>query len=1104
MNNPSNQSTRALKHVLKMPYLQSTETQTEPYEAAELEAYDTTTLGSSLQALSVKLNRTPTSSYASIRAVFYELRDIFKQIRQSKAFASNHEHLKTCLQLGYTCSIQLLKEQPIPHQSRVCTLSTKAMFDYYLSSCEAERHILALHLKFTDAMHHVEHDLASLLTEQDDERVHHQASQTHLTQKRAARVQPPVSLSSLQELETRWNTLSSKQLNEQNITKLFRLTTDVSQYVYHHKKHLPPAETNHSLTLGLAIEARYIEALHQSHGPIRYLSKSMQRAAQYFHALAAHYQEEGMPDLAAKMTEKQQLMTERALDYARMLACRHVEQSKNTSTAEKKHAKHRRQALQAELPERLDELCTQFQNVYDEASVQDPNVFFELYLEAHTYLEHIQYDVLAEIGYDKPLLNYDLNLHNEQNTLPEAVQAKLIALLKTEAGTRLQSAVQFYYDIKCKYYESIQKTHHQDASVEAERFQAVFQKQAYDLLLSHATHPQQHENSDLFKRNCQDILNARHYSTPLIYFMAQHHLDTISAHTVEEEKASPQPDITPTPALHPKTTKPAPKAISAPTDQTIWEHICSEYAVRSVNFAAYLEKIALDQGLNDIIANELYAAITDSNQYLLIDEHNIDAFYALYNLLVTEYFKPQETKVLEKLTKEQALAGHLEAVIPDDKLMVQSITILRGILNYSDYLKLEQKAELFFALGNIYVQLQSFSPKRMFKDEGTACFKRLQRLIEALDASSEARWNTFNLEHALKKLTPTSSFDARIVIANQLSDEEKQQQTSAIMDIQAQTRSLESRYEAIVDSAHHHTFISEIYWMLSIALSENRDTVTKTHALIHQLQTPVNATNLHFFTHLHAMLALCQAWVTDNVEASDHPTYRLMLKQSYDYLLTAYAKVNNIAEEQHDQVNFRLRSKIDDALPGAQACINNLLNLIRARINALEGHNPTQAKIDVRTLEKPLIHPLEIPEAFRTYDILKSALTMIEDKKYWQMLMLLKSHPFSNPQVLFIQARLHAWLLNMILTDDFQTLLGDREAVQTSYAFAKKHLEQQRLMFLNKASKNPWKALCKQERKNTPTASETTTPFRTLSLFSTQPKDIDKEHTNTTAQLGGS
>lgn len=1122
MNHPSNESTRVLKSALHIAPHQSIATQTEPYEATELEPCDTNSIESSLHILSEKLNHTPTSSYANIRSIFYELRDIFKNIRQSQALISNQEHLKTCLQLAYECSRKLLTEQPKPHKSLACIQSTKAMFDYYLISRNAERAILALHLKFTDAIHHVEDDLASLLTENSDDATHHQASQTHLRQKRAAHIQSPVVLSSLQDLKAKWKTLSSKPANAQNMRKLFCLTSDVSQYVYHHKKSMLPAEKSNILMLALAVETRYLEQLQTSDGPIRSQSKSMQRAAQYCHLLAKHYQNEGIPELANKMNEKYQIMNERALDYARMLACRHVEQSKNTTPSEKERAKQRRFALKAELPENLDELCTQFQSVYDQAIIperpeiqeQNGNVFFELYLEAHTYFEHIHYELLAMMHYDKPLLNDDPNLHAQQETIPVEVQAKLIAMLKTETGEKLQSAVKFYYEIKCKYYESVRKHYHQEALLEAERFQAAFQKQAYELLLPHTIHPQSPENTELFRKNCEDILNARHYSTPLIHFMAQHQLNIITAHIVNEE-ISPQPDTSPTPSSRPKINKPSPKIISAPTDtnQTIWEHICSEYPVRPIDFATYLETIEREQGPTDTLTNTLFAAITDSNKHLLIDEGNIDAFYSLYHLLIKQYVEPQEKKILEALMKKHALAGNLEPVISEDKLMVKSLAMIRGVLHYGELLHLEQKAELFFMLGNIYAYLQSLSPKRIFKDEGTASYKRLQRIIDALDDASQANWDAFNLDNALLQLTPMSSFNARLVIANKLSDEEKQQNTSTIEEIFAQTRSLESSYETLINSAHHHTFISQIHWMLSVLLTKDRYIATKTNALRQQVKKPGNNVNTYFFAHLYALLKLCETWLRKNVEASEHQTYGVILKNLHEHLLTAYAKINDIAEEQQEQLLFALCCKTyDDALPKTQECIKNNISLIRKRIHELEGHTLTQAKIEAPKLDKPLILPLEVPETFRTHPALKPTLTLIENKKYWQVLLILGHDGVKIPEAFFLQARLHTWLLNMICSNDFQALLDHNDAVQSSYAFTKKHLEQQRLMFLNKASRKPCLELCKQERKKTPQAPDTNTPFRLLGLFSTNPdekhhlneKDENEDEVNPTAKLGSS
>jgi septum formation inhibitor MinC len=1068
------------------------------------------------------------------------MHDIFNDIRQSKAFYQNQSNLRECLHIAYECSLKLLSEYPEHKITLACTTTTNTMFNYYLSSCNAERAILALHLKFTDAVHHVKNDLASLLTENIEDLTLHQGSQTLLTQKRPEQVQSTMLESSTQELDTRWQALSTKQVQQTNIPKLLKLTKDVSQYVYHQKKHMPAAEKSHILTLGLAVEARYIEQLQNSNGPIRHISKGMQRAAKYFHDLSQHYQDTGMPELAEKMGEKNKLMSERAMNYARMLACRNVEQSKNTTTSEKKHAELRRHELKAEDPDNLDEICSQYKNIcggdetlatttalapIDHTSVnharselamtakQDTNVFFELYMQAQTYLNHVQYGLLAEIHYDKTIFDYDPLLQDEDDTMPSEVQAKLVALLQTEAGERLQGAVQFYYEVKCKYYDSIQESHNKDESVETERFQAAFQKQAYDLLLQRYTHPEQLENPDLFKRNCLDILNADNYSSPLLNAIARHQLDLLATQTLDAEDVPDEIKHEETQkrsiaqSRRKKTSKASSQATSKSTstqdDITLWEQICSEYAVRAVDFYTIFEDLDLDQGPTDAVANMLYDAITDPDRQLLVDEYNTDVFHSLYRFVAVNYFRQQEKQILEAWINEQTLAGNHHAAAPDDKLMVKSLAMLRGILRYDTYLKYNQKAELYNILGCIYVTLHSLNPKPAFREEGTTSFKRLQRLIDVLEGSEQDRWDDFNLQDALDKFKQTSSVDKRLHLAAQLPEAEKEQRDTAGTDIRTRTLTLDARYDAILKSAHHHTFIDEISWMLLVATSNDKVSVGKMYALTHQLEKPVDETNLYFFSHLHAMLELCLDFIDQEVEYSERQSQCLILERCYTYLLTAYAKVNNIAEEQTDHVEFGLRQNMDAPLPEAQSFVKNTLNSIRDRIDTLGGNSQTLPNIEEQKLEKPFLLPLEIPEALHKIDALKPVLDMLEDKKYWQMLTILKSRQLNSSEALFLNALLHTWLLSIIYTDDFKTFLGPNKAVQTSYAEATKCLEQQRLALLNKANKKSMKDLCKQEKKTKPTATEERTPFSSLSLFSTRTDGEDslKDEKNPSSKL---
>tara|TARA_R110002126_G_scaffold1177_4_gene7015 strand:- start:3301 stop:6732 length:3432 start_codon:yes stop_codon:yes gene_type:complete len=1125
MNNPSNKSTLNLESILNIPSSEthqeprqkSIETQTEPYLEAELEPHNT--VETSLNKLSTKLNALKTPSHAKIRAIFYGMHDIFNDIRQSKAFYQNQSNLRECLHIAYECSLKLLSKYPEHKITLACTTTTNTMFNYYLSSCNAERAILALHLKFTDAVHHVENDLASLLTENIEDLTLHQGSQTILTQKRPEQVQPTIIQSSTQELESRWQALSTKQVQDTITPKIFKLTTDISQHVHLQKKHMPAAEKSHILTLGLAVEARYIEQLQSSNGPIRQISKGMQRAAKYFHALSQHYQDTGMPELAEKMGDKNRLMSERAMNYARMLACRNVEQSKNTTTSEKKHAKSRRHELKTEDPDNLDQICSQYKNIcggdetlvttiehapIDHTSVnharselamtakQDTNVFFELYMQAQTYLNHVQYELLATIHYNKTILNFDPLLQDGLDTIPSDVQARLIDVLQSEAGGQIQGAIQFYYEVKCKYYDSIRESHNKDESVTIERFYATFQKQAYDLLLQRYTHSEQLENPALFKQNCLDILNAENYSTPLLSALARHQLDILAEQTLDTKNAedAQTQKKSVNKSYRKKSSKPSSIATStlAPTqdDPTILEQICSEYAVRVIDFCTIFADLDLEKGPTDAVANMLYNAITDPDRQLFVDEYNTDVFNSLYRFVAVNYFRPQEQQTLEAWVNKQTLAGNHHAAAPDDKLMVKSRAMIQGILKYGTYLRYDQKAELFNILGRIYVTLHSLNPKPLFKEDGITSFKRLQRIIDVLEGSEQDRWDDFNLQDALDEFKQTSSVDQRLRLAAQLPEAEKEQRDMAKTDISARTLTLDARYDAILESAHHHTFIDEISWMLLVATSNDKVSVGKMYALTHQLEKPVDETNLYFFSHLHAMLELCLDFIDQEVEYSERQSQCLILERCYTYLLTAYAKVNNIAEEQTDHVEFGLRQNMDAPLPEAQSFVKNTLNSIRDRIDTLGGNSQTLPNIEEQKLEKPFLLPLEIPEALLKIDALKPVLDMLEDKKYWQMLTILKSRQLNSSEALFLNALLHTWLLSIIYTDDFKTFLGPNEAVQTSYAEATKCLEQQRLALLNKANKKSMKDLCKQEKKTKPTATEERTPFSSLSLFSTR------------------
>ncbi len=841
------------------------------------------------------------------------------------------------------------------------------------------------------------------------------------------------------------------------------------------------------LTLGLAVEERNIQQMEQTNKPLDAMSNALKRKGQYFHSLAQYHRFRSEEEIADKMQLQYLLTTERAENLSGILACRDVIHSNKTTASEKTHAAERERKFHSEEPDH-----------------------FERYLNAKEQLNKVQFKLLERIQYDQLILSYNALDEDHEQEIPLEVQGRLFELFETEAVQELQAAIDSYYEVKCYYYDSIEQIHHTVESMRTLRFRAEFQRQAYALLFERYTNSEAPDNPAYFVRNCHGILDekAKSYSTPLLNAMVRQQLDIWSVEMPDDNEVS---DSSESEADHAqeksasrtrrfkssakKASNTVEVAPSIEEDETIWEQLSAAHQVCVIDFYSVIDKIEQDNGLNEATADELYAAITAPDKHLVINEDEGEAYYYLYNQL-RDYFTHKEKEALNKFIRERAESLNLGEAIPDEKLLEKSITTIHHMLKdeHEHLLSAEQKANLLFKLGDIYVYLQSLSPKPKFKDEGKKTFTRLKVIIDELPENTAKKWHKFDLDTAISKLTPDSSTHNKVLAARKFSEEDLQKQIAIANRIQKQTQDADSHHKEAIKYAALHTFFIEIYQIIRFSTPSDNITITKITPFQLLLKDIVQQYGGHFNVHLHALESEVFELSKQATTELDADTYLPQLKQFYGYLLTGYAKVSDITETDIFLENQGFSDERNTEYENKQSCLQEELNWLNDEIKRLGDHTPLPKACDQR-LDRSAILPIEIPQYIKDLknksSVAQNMLACIEDKQYLRAIALSRK----CEQASFLHACLIKWLLEVISTEAFQTFVSKDTHTQNSYEGTKQVLRQCRVQLLNTSRKafaskkqTGLAKTCKKEVDKGLSNTKMETPLRALSFFVTDGK----------------
>ncbi len=1026
---------------------------------------------------------------ASGTVIFDDIYSVFKALRKDSKFYTNQACFQQCLKLAVECVKRLSVQVSAPADMKKCFQMTQRMFQYYFAHTNDNRAVLVLHLQLRDILEnndsliHLMHDEIgdSLL---DLEETTHKATQTRLSQHLDVAKEHITPDQSSNHFSERWTELQSISMKPKALNlELSKLSDDISQYAYAHKRSMQSTEWKTFLSLALAVEARFIEHMQSARDEIWPLSKAMQRAAHYFRLLHIYYQHSGASEaLKAEIKKSYDLMEERSTNYEQMLACYYVETSEKTSSSEKENARKMRGSYQSEMLGDTTALCAQYQTLSQplnssdlakhtskpekEMTLDERRILLETdmlagsksayicYQNARQYLNAVLNQALPKSTYDVKYLHqldnyYDADVMGIYESLESE---QLLSLALNDSSGMLKHAVQLYYDTKCRHLDELYKMHPSDKFVKDESFCTHFRKEAYAFLLQSCTPGHEIKNLGLFKRNCLDILNAENYRAPLLEALARHGLDTMAPYFIAEATSEQQPQEETGKKSNPEVTSFSTSKASPSTqsfdEETIWTRLCAEYAFNSVCFRDYLDKIT-KEGFTDEAAEFLYEAITDSDKRLLLDKDKEATFFELYQKLLTEYYTFKEYQVLEDAKAEHILNAKEHAKIPADKLMPKTIKLGEALLQYSRVYDDKRQLDALLLLGDVYIKLQQLVPKRAYKTRAEAVYREAMGYAKEMENAAELVSTIMKAMRLLKTAPLETKQAGQEALSNSgLRENEAEgfknnglfhSTEKAFFDFDRRVQLIHQLGDNlilrshIVNLAHSTIYVEEYY-----------DKVVLFFKYLYQKERSILP---ELAGHASAMLEYYASLPSD-LDTS----YLKRAEQCHQALASYCATMDEVVDDQFLCLSENTTAPIKIMLLDLEDKMQRA-----GSVKAL----PT---IDDMRQRKISAFPLSIPDDFRRLstlsDPVREAFKLIDKKQYWQALKFLSSEDIlhSSPsvfqQVLFLNACMLEWLVKIILAPHFKASLGDNEHLIRSYDYAVQVLLDTKKSYLIDARKN--------------------------------------------------
>lgn len=1075
-----------------------------------------------------------TRADTSNQAIFNDVCSIFNALRKESKFYTNQAYIQQCLKLAVLCVERLFAQKIVSTDTKKYCRITQSMFQYYFSQANDNRKMLALHLQFRDI---IKSDDALIYLIQDEvdgalldtEETIHKTTQTRLSQ--APDTLEEQSLPNLENplshnFSERWAKLQSASMKPKALqAKLSNLSHEISQHAYAHKHSTNPTDWKTFLSLALAVEARLIEHMQTSRSPnaIRPLSKAMQRSAQYFRLLHIHYQHVGASKtLIAELKQSHELMETRSTNYEQMLACYYVETSEKTSSAEKENARQVRASYQSEMRDETTALCAQFRELSQPLGaavapkkkskpVQDiplenrrtlleTNLLagskspYDLYQDARKYLNAVLNQASPKSAYDVTYLHqldnhYDASVHGISDPLESE---QLLALALGDNRSMLKRAVELYYEAKCRHADALYTMHPSDNFITTERFCTHFRREAYAFLLQSCEPGYEIQDITLFKKNCLGIIHAENYRAPLLEALARHQLDAIAPRLAAEaasEKLAEKDDDT-----HIETSTPkinillhkAPKiapAVKALDEETIWERLCAEYAVKSVDFNDYLNKIK-HEGLTDETADFLYEAITNADRRLLLDEDNEAAFFELYDMLLTQHYKPQEYEALEDAKADNILNAKKDAEVPADKRMPKTIKLGEALLQYSRVYSSKRQLDGLFSLGDSYLNLLKIAPTRAYKKRAEEVYREALSHAKKMENAADVMRTIMDAMRLIKAVAferEQANIDALENSTLRKDKKKRLMNYGLFQSIENTPIDLEHRAQIIHQLGDNLILRSQIN-NLAFPITNAREYSANTALFLQHLYQEQKSILSVLSGHISAMW---QWYIGLPTDVGEH--YVQPLKKHHKSLIDYCATMEGLRDDQ-------LLSLPEAMIQPFKAILPELEDKIQ-RASAIEETLPT---LDDMSKQKTLGFSLIIPNDFRELSNLseevKRAIKLIDDSKYWLALELMASFQIQGftskkevQPIFFLNACILKWLVTIISSPHFKASLGENNALITSYDHTVQAILDIQHKCLHKAKKNNKRLnkMCDALAQNTLSVLDGEAYLQACSIFNT-------------------
>ena len=1013
--------------------------------------------------------------------IFNKVADQYMELKQSNMLDKQQDHLRSLIEISVSCARYIIRKGKTNSKHRRIFRITQNMFTDYFSLFKDDRKTLRLHLNYQDTLKDREfyevHSLSNLLENNDsvnDEREEELDSKTIVMkespQKTSSQKQSLDESYSYEHLAKGLKELKSGATrNKVLLIELTNLSNTVGLFI-HQNRHVDAEERKQQLILGLVIEEYRIQQMQQSsHENLHALTKSIKKAAKYFESLYTNYRHsDETDDLKSEIKKSSQLMDARASNFEQMLACHHVETSKETSVSEKENAQKRRLQYAQENSDNIRDLCRRYEGLmsnngltesdhesFDKMSDEDKYnyltlqilniVDFDLLQKSKKYLINIHCQFLSELQHtsDEDLQGVIMTYENLQDvdTLPMQ-KLHIVALLTTELGQKLQDAIQVYNTIKSKFLQKVKSKYPTNTYIANESFCADFRLKAYDYLFQACLDENKPNDMELMERNCWDILGAGEYRSPILVLLAKYKLSSLEKiDTNDEESYPPKDDYYETQEsslLESGSTQTQLVEVDD-NSETVWEQLCSSHNVETISFKTYLDSINRDNVISEEVADFLYKVLMNQAKRLLVDYSNIDIFVTLYQKIAKDYFTPLEFTELEKTVGENIVHGKKQEPIKSEAMMVKAINIYDEIIRYISIFKPELLLKFTIAKLLIFYDMRCIVSQRGLSTKCEEALKDAQKYIH-LEQNKETIIRNLNLVKVLRQVIKSAPQETEIQKMKAVASysrakyhEDRKDLITKAKHLSLEALDLKKRIYHVLRSLYQHTVLLQFASFLHVIINyekENNSILTLLFA--------VN-TQIDYFEQLHKShtYEILMGFLESQTQTLRQVAGVLSIASS---LKKVEISRNDLSRIEYGMIKGE-RSNILEDIQSELICCQHFKTLLPNFESIDEVSKLQQSFMDLNL--GPNIYILK-----NLTDACKESLERIAHKQYWQAFLLVGNE--NNAAACYIKASVSLWFYNLLSAPALATTLSlNEEHIKSTLTFLKNKIDK----YVKKAKK---------------------------------------------------